>query len=99
MRFELELKRPDPKRAPISAVTIGGSYIIGGLIPLVPYMLVHDIGFALADFRRRHGLCAALLRRDQGQFTGVNKIKAAAQTLLVGGLAAGAAYWLAHLFG
>ena len=35
----------------------------------------------------------------KGHFTGVKKIKAAAQTLLVGGLAAGAAYWLAHLFG
>jgi hypothetical protein len=29
----------------------------------------------------------------------LSKIKAALQTLLVGGLAAGAAYWLAHLFG
>jgi VIT1/CCC1 family predicted Fe2+/Mn2+ transporter len=35
----------------------------------------------------------------KGHFTGVNKLKSAAQTLLVGGLAAGAAYWLAHLFG
>lgn len=35
----------------------------------------------------------------KGHFTGVNKIKSALQTLLVGGLAAGAAYWLAHLFG
>ncbi|MDU6377705.1 MAG: VIT1/CCC1 transporter family protein, partial [Bradyrhizobium sp.] len=37
MRFELGLERPDPKRAPVSAVTIGGSYVIGGLIPLIPY--------------------------------------------------------------
>jgi VIT1/CCC1 family predicted Fe2+/Mn2+ transporter len=35
----------------------------------------------------------------KGHFTGVNKLKSAGQTLLVGGLAAGAAYWLAHLFG
>jgi len=32
-------------------------------------------------------------------FTGINKFKSAFQTLLVGGLAAGAAYWLAHMFG
>jgi VIT1/CCC1 family predicted Fe2+/Mn2+ transporter len=35
----------------------------------------------------------------KGRFTGVNMAKSAAQTLLVGGVAAGAAYWLAHLFG
>jgi VIT1/CCC1 family predicted Fe2+/Mn2+ transporter len=35
----------------------------------------------------------------KGHFTGVNKVKSALQTLLVGGLAAGAAYWLARLFG
>lgn len=47
MRFELGLERPDPKRAPVSAATIGGSYIVGGLIPLIPYMLVRDIATAL----------------------------------------------------
>jgi len=47
MRFELGLERPDPKRAPISAATIGGSYIVGGLIPLIPYMLAHSITAAL----------------------------------------------------
>src|SRR6476659_1696642 len=43
MRFELGLERPDPKRAPRSAATIAGSYIAGGFIPLLPYMLVHDV--------------------------------------------------------
>ena len=38
MRFELGLEPPDPKRAPISAATIAGSYLVGGLIPLLPYM-------------------------------------------------------------
>jgi VIT1/CCC1 family predicted Fe2+/Mn2+ transporter len=34
----------------------------------------------------------------KGQFTGINKAKSAGQTLLVGGLAAAAAYALAHAF-
>ncbi len=34
----------------------------------------------------------------KGHFTGINKAKSAAQTLLVGGLAAAAAYALAHAF-
>ena len=46
MRFELGLERPDPKRAPISAGTIAVSYLVGGLVPLVPYMLAPSIGDA-----------------------------------------------------
>ncbi len=34
MRFELGLEKPDPKRALQSALTIGGAYAVGGLIPL-----------------------------------------------------------------
>ena len=99
MRFELGLERPDPKRAPISAATIGGSYIIGGLIPLIPYMLVHDITKALQISVAATGLALLCFGAIKGQFTGANKIRSALQTLLVGGLAAGSAYWLAHLFG
>ena len=99
MRFELGLERPDPKRAPISAATIGGSYVIGGLIPLLPYMFTKDIGTALQISVAATGATLLCFGAVKGHFTGVNKRKSAAQTLLVGGLAAGAAYWLAHLFG
>ncbi|QHP71303.1 iron transporter [Bradyrhizobium sp. LCT2] len=99
MRFELGLERPDPKRAPISAATIGGSYVVGGLIPLVPYMFTKDIGTALQISVAATGMALLCFGAVKGHFTGVNKIKSALQTLLVGGLAAGAAYWLAHLFG
>ncbi|HEY1785586.1 MAG TPA: VIT1/CCC1 transporter family protein, partial [Pirellulales bacterium] len=37
MKFELGLDPPDPHRARASALTIAGSYIVGGLIPLSPY--------------------------------------------------------------
>src|SRR5512143_2159796 len=47
MRFELGLEKPDPKRALTSALTIGLSYIAGGLIPLTPYMLIHNTNSAL----------------------------------------------------
>ena len=40
MRFELGLERPEPSRASISAATIAVSYILGGLIPLAPYIIV-----------------------------------------------------------
>ncbi|MHA4875616.1 VIT1/CCC1 transporter family protein, partial [Enterococcus faecium] len=48
MRFELGLERPDPRRAPMSAFTIGTSYMVGGLIPLVPYMLTSSMMQALS---------------------------------------------------
>jgi len=99
MRFELGLERPDPKRAPISAATIGGSYVVGGLIPLVPYMFTQNIGTALQISVAATGMALLCFGAVKGHFTGVNKIKSSLQTLLVGGLAAGAAYWLAHLFG
>jgi VIT1/CCC1 family predicted Fe2+/Mn2+ transporter len=41
MRFELGLEEPARNRARRSALTIALSYIIGGLIPLLPYMFVH----------------------------------------------------------
>src|SRR5271155_3829910 len=47
MRFELGLEVPDPKRAARSAGTIAGSYIVGGLVPLAPYILMKEIVPAL----------------------------------------------------
>src|SRR5664280_3770979 len=40
MRFELGFEEPDPSRARNSAATIAVSYILGGLVPLTPYMLI-----------------------------------------------------------
>src|SRR5450755_526997 len=47
VRFELGLEEPDPKRALVSALTIAGSYIVGGSIPLSPYFFVHRAQTAL----------------------------------------------------
>lgn len=99
MRFELDLKQPDPKHAPISAFTIGTSYAAGGLVPLIPYMLTKDLGTALQMSVGMTAVALFIFGAVKGHFTGANRIKSAAQTLLVGGIAAGAAYALAHAFG
>jgi vacuolar iron transporter family protein len=99
MRFELGLERPDPKRAPLSAFTIGTSYTVGGLIPLLPYILTSNITAALTYSIALTGIALILFGAVKGQLTGANMIKASVQTLLVGGLAAGAAFYLASLFG
>ncbi len=99
MRFELGLEQPDPKRAPLSAATIAIAYLVGGSIPLAPYIAVSNIPDALKMSVLTTGIALAIFGAIKGRFTGVNPFRSAVQTLLVGGLAAGAAYWLAHLLG
>lgn len=99
MRFELGLERPDPKRALTSALTIGGAYLVGGLVPLMPYMLTRDITVALKISVVTTGAALLLFGAVKGHFTGVNRFRAAFQTLIVGGLAACAAFGLARAFG
>ena len=92
------LERPDPQRAPISAATIGSPYLVGSP-PLVPYMLTSNISTALLILVTTAAVALVCFGAVKGHFKGVNLFKASGQTLLVGGLAAGAAYWLAHLLG
>jgi VIT1/CCC1 family predicted Fe2+/Mn2+ transporter len=99
MRFELGLERPDPKRAPISAVTIAGSYFVAGLIPLAPYVFAHSMSEAFRISVVVTGLTLLVFGAVKGRLTGLNVVKASLQTAAVGGLAAAAAYFLAHLFG
>ncbi|GAB2697507.1 VIT1/CCC1 transporter family protein [Mucilaginibacter koreensis] len=47
MRYELGLEEPAPGRATKSAVTIGLSYVVGGIIPLSPYFFERDSTHAL----------------------------------------------------
>lgn len=99
MRFELGLDEPDPKRAPISAGTIAASYLVGGLIPLAPYMMLTHIPEAFMYSVLFTGLALLVFGGIKGHFTGINRFKSAVQALLVGGLAAAGAYLLAHAFG
>jgi vacuolar iron transporter family protein len=96
MRFELGLEEPDPKRALHSALTIGISYIIGGLIPLGPYMLVDHSSTAMSVSCIITLLALFIFGAVKGHFTGIAKLKSAAQTVLVGGLAAAVAYFIAR---
>ncbi|OGO66460.1 MAG: iron transporter [Chloroflexi bacterium RBG_19FT_COMBO_55_16] len=99
MRFELGLDTPDPKRARQSALTIAISYIAGGLIPLSPYMLLSSLNTSLRVSVGVTLLALFLFGFFKGQFTGMNPLRSGAQTVLVGGLAAGVAFGLARLIG
>ncbi|HTM49731.1 MAG TPA: VIT1/CCC1 transporter family protein [Bryobacteraceae bacterium] len=99
MRFELGLERPDPKRARRSAATIAGSYIAGGFIPLLPYMLVHNVSTALSLSVGVTLIALFVFGYVKGHFTGLPPMRGAVQTTLIGGLAAGAAFSIAKLIG
>jgi vacuolar iron transporter family protein len=77
MRFELGLEEPNPKRAVRSAIAIGTSYVVGGLVPLAPYMLIRDSGSALGVSAAITLLALAVFGFVKSHFTGVSKIKGA----------------------
>jgi VIT1/CCC1 family predicted Fe2+/Mn2+ transporter len=97
MRFELGLEKPDPKRALTSALTIGFSYIVGGLVPLAPYMLISNANSALLFSVIFTLLALLIFGYVKGRFTGGRPFRSALQTALIGGLAASAAFGLAKL--
>lgn len=96
MRFELGLERPDPRRALISAATIGGSYAAGGIIPLAPYILVADAHRALAVSAALTIVALGIFGYVKGRFTGARPLVSGLQTVVIGGVAAGAAFALAR---
>jgi VIT1/CCC1 family predicted Fe2+/Mn2+ transporter len=97
MRFELGLEEPDPKRAHRSAFTIAASYVAGGFIPLSPYMLLHGARTALLWSVAVTLIALAVFGYIKGRFTGAHALRSASQTVVIGGLAAGAAFLLAKL--
>lgn len=96
MRFELGLEKPDSRRAPASALTIGGSYVLGGLIPLAPYMVIARIGSALAVSIGLTLAALALFGGVKGYLTGAPTLRSALQTAIIGGIAGGAAFLIAR---
>ena len=97
MRFEVGLEQPDPRRAPLSAARIGGSYVVGGLLPLIPYMLVPDSGSALWGSVAATFVALLIFGALKGKFTGTNIVRSALQTTAIGGVAAAVAFFLARL--
>src|ERR1700691_4427053 len=96
MRFELGLEEPQRYRASRSAITIAISYVVGGLIPLAPYMTGRSLPSALAASVAITLVALLVFGGVKGRLTGAGTVRNALQTVLIGGLAAGAAYLLAR---
>src|SRR5215470_2880234 len=87
MRFELSLEEPEPKRARNSAATIAISYIVGGLVPLAPYILLSDLLTALSVSVAVTLVALFVFGCVKGKLTGISPWRGGAQTVLIGGLA------------
>src|SRR4051794_20847005 len=99
MRFELGLEEPDPKRARNSALTIAVSYIAGGMVPLAPYFFFRSVHSALIGSVVVTLLALLVFGYVKGRFTTAKPLRSAWQTVVVGGLAAAAAFVIAKAIG
>ena len=96
LRFELGLEKPDPRRAMTSGAVIAAAYVAGGLIPLGPYMLLPSAQSALPWSIAMTGTALIVFGWIKGRFTGARPARSALQTVLIGGLAATAAFLIAR---
>lgn len=99
MKHDLGLEMPRPQRARNSSMTIGVSYVVGGLVPLFPYMVVQNPKTALLISVMMTLIALFLFGFGKGKFLGTNPLRSAFQTTMVGGTAAAVAYaaarWIA----
>ncbi len=98
MKYELGLDKPDPKRATKSALNIGLSYIVGGLVPLSPYFFVPSPADGLKISAVVTLICLFIFGFFKSKITGVNPWSGAIRVTLIGAVAAGAAFGVAKLF-
>ncbi len=99
MKFELNLEKPDKRRATKSAATIGLSYVVGGLIPLSPYFFFADSHQSLLYSSFVTLACLFIFGYFKSKATGQAPLQGALKVALIGTLAASAAYSVAKLFG
>lgn len=99
MRFELGLEKPEPRRALISAMTIAGAYVAGGMVPLSPYFFSPTASAALLESVVLTMLALFVFGFIKGRFTGTKPLRSALQTTLIGSVAAGAAFAIARAIG
>jgi vacuolar iron transporter family protein len=97
MKYELGLEKPDPKRARKSALNIGLSYVVGGLIPLLPYFFFSTVMDALKVSVAVTLISLFLFGFLKSRITGVHPWFGALRIAFIGALAAGCAFGVAKL--
>jgi VIT1/CCC1 family predicted Fe2+/Mn2+ transporter len=96
MRFELGLEKPDPKQAYQSALRIGLSYAVGGMVPLSAYVFCPTPAQGLLYSSIITILCLMIFGYWKAKFTGQNRLKGMFSVTFTGIAAAGAAFAIAR---
>jgi VIT1/CCC1 family predicted Fe2+/Mn2+ transporter len=97
MRFELGLEKPDPQRARNSALTIGLSYAVGGLIPLSGYFFTATPSEGLIISSAITVLCLFVFGFFKSKVTGQAPLSGALKVTFIGIVAAASAFLIARL--
>jgi VIT1/CCC1 family predicted Fe2+/Mn2+ transporter len=97
MKFELGLEAPDPKRARKSAFNIGLSYVVGGMVPLVPYFFVTDSLEGLKLSALITLVCLFIFGYFKSKMTGINPWWGGVKVMFIGAIAAATAFGVAKL--
>lgn len=102
LKFGEGLEEIPNRRMYISAFTIGMGYLVGGIIPLIPYFFIPKSGLALIYSSILTGIILLIFGAVKARVTGAgvsagSYIWGAVSTLMVGGVAAGAAFAIVKL--
>ncbi|HZG24735.1 MAG TPA: VIT1/CCC1 transporter family protein [Chitinophagaceae bacterium] len=97
MKYELGLDKPDKTRARKSAFNIGISYVVGGVIPLLPYFFSPDSITGLKYSAVITLVCLFVFGYFKSRITGVNPLAGAIRVMLIGAVAAACAFGIAKL--
>jgi VIT1/CCC1 family predicted Fe2+/Mn2+ transporter len=97
MKHELGLEEPDKKRAAKSAFNIAMSYIVGGLIPLLPYFFVADALQGLRISAIITLVCLFVFGYYKSKMTGIPPLVGGMKVMFIGAIAALAAFIIAKL--
>jgi VIT1/CCC1 family predicted Fe2+/Mn2+ transporter len=98
MKYELGLEEPDSNRARNSALTIGLSYVVGGLIPLSPYFFTQAPLQGLPISAAITLVCLFVFGYIKSKVTGQPVWAGALKVMIIGAVAAAAAFVVARLF-
>lgn len=98
MKYELGLEKPDPNQARKSALTIGISYALGGVVPLLPYFFTSTPFEGLIWSAVTTLICLFIFGYFKSKATGQHPWLGALKVTLIGAVAAAAAFGVAKLF-
>ena len=95
MDFELKLERPKRREAYFCAVVMGFAYLLGGILPMIPYFIAKKATTALFISIGITSVILIIVGFCKARFLGssfIQSMSSAVKTLGIGAVAAGASY-------